>query len=75
MFPALHLEATLRIVYDSERRLGRYQVEVADASTHELLALRSRPFHEGLSAQETQEEASKWLSEAIAALLDPEPFP
>lgn len=74
MLPALNLEATVRVLYDSGRRLGRYQVEVSDPGTKELLALRSRPFREGLSYQETQEEACQWLSEAVAALLDPDPF-
>lgn len=72
--PATDLEATVRILYSVGDRLARYQVEVSAPTTRELLALRSRPFHKALTYQEAQEEACKWLSEAVAALLDPDPF-
>lgn len=74
LVPVDHLQVTARVLYDRVRRLGRYQVEVTDPNTRELLALRSRPFHEGLSARETQEEAHKWCCEAIEALTNPDPF-
>lgn len=74
LVPTLHLELTVRVLYNGEDRVGRYQVEVSNPSTRELLAMRSRPFAKGLSARETQEEAYEWAYEAVAALVDPDPF-
>lgn len=73
--PPDNVEVTTRVLYDLQGRRGRYQVEVADPVTKELLALRSRPFHQGLSARETYEEAYKWGCEAVEALCNPDPFP
>lgn len=62
------------MLYDGQSRTGRYQVEVTNPSTKELLAMRSRPFAKGLSARETQEEAYEWAYEAVRQCLDPDPF-
>lgn len=75
LVPPSDVEITTRVLYNLSSRTGRYQVEVSNPVTKELLALRSRPFHEGLSARETQEEANQWAYQACAALLDPDPFP
>lgn len=72
--PIDHLEVTVRVLYDRQSRAGRYQVEVSDPSTRELVAMRSRPIAKGLSARETQEEAYEWAYEAVRQLLDPDPF-
>lgn len=72
--PMDHLEVTVRVLYDGQSRTGRYQVEVANPVTRELVAMRSRPFAKGLSARETQEEAYEWAYEAVRQLLDPDPF-
>lgn len=72
--PLDNLQVTVRVLYDGHSRAGRYQVEVTNPSTKELVAMRSRPYAKGLSARETQEEAYEWAYEAVRQLLDPDPF-
>lgn len=74
LVPHDDLEVTTRLLYDRVGRRARYQVEVTNPVTKELLALRSRPFHEGLSYTEAQEKADEWRDQAVQALLDPDPF-
>jgi hypothetical protein len=66
-----HLEVDVRMLWQGAHRTGRYQIEVKDPSTGELLAMRSRPFHEGLSAHETLEQAFEWARGALDVLMQP----
>lgn len=69
-----NVHITVQVLSDTVNARTRYQVEVADASTRELLALRSRPFHTGLTTKEAYEHASKWVQEALDTLGVGEPF-
>ena len=50
--PPEHARFTVNVLYDASTRTARYQVDVTDPSTRELLAMESRPFHHDITAQD-----------------------
>lgn len=66
--------ATLTLAYDCDKRAARYQIEVQNPVTRELLALRSRPFHYDVTSQQALRQATTWLQGALDQLGVGDPF-
>lgn len=71
MLPPEHLQIDVRVLWNGRDDVVRYQIEVQDPSTKELLAMRSRPFHDGLTVEEGLSAAVAWTQEALGALNTP----
>jgi hypothetical protein len=52
LVPPRHVRFACHVLYDAETRTARYQVEVTDPFTKELLAMESRPFHTDCTADD-----------------------
>lgn len=69
-----HVEATVRLLYDVANRTGRYQIEVSNPTTKELMAMRSCPFTVDLTWDDVMAAAYHWLREASTTLGLGDPF-
>lgn len=74
LVPPDHIEAVVRVLYTPQQRRARYQIELSNPNTRELLAMRSRPFHDSVSFDEAFSLAAIWLREAVRVVCDPDPF-
>lgn len=72
--PPDHVRVVVNLLYDATTRTARYQVEVMDPSTKELLALWSRPFHHDCTAHDALAEIYKAAGKTLLALEVGEPF-
>lgn len=52
LVPPRHARFDIHVLYDAETRTARYQVEISDPFTKELLAMWARPFHTDATADD-----------------------
>lgn len=69
-----HVHVTMEVAWDQHNTTGRYQIQVHDPTTRELIALRSRPFQRESTLQETLQGAYTWLNDALVTLGLCDPF-
>lgn len=70
-----HVHVTLQWLWDAHNGQARYQLEVTNPVTKELIALRSRPFHRDEHGPEVSLGAAwGWLLAALDQLGVMDPF-
>lgn len=69
------LEVRLRLGFIPADRHGRWQLEVIDPGSGELLAMESRPHYDLSELEETLASVGARLGVLLDSYLDPDPFP
>lgn len=72
--PPTHVRFTINVLYDADTRSARYQVEVTDPNTKELLAMWARPFHHDATCSDALYEVHREAVALALALEVGEPF-
>lgn len=72
--PPEHVHITLQVLSDGPGHVVRYQVEITNPVTKELLALRARPFHNDCDVRSGLTLALEWLQDALDQLGVGDPF-
>lgn len=72
--PPAHVRITMNVLYDVEARTARYQLEVSDPATRELLGMWSRPYHRNCTAQDALYEVHREAVAMSMALEIGDPF-
>jgi hypothetical protein len=75
MVPPEVLEVRVRLGFIRSDHHGRWQLEVLDPRSGELLAMHSRPHFPLSQMEEALGDVNRRLGVLLEAYLDPDPFP